>query len=274
MKYIYLYTFCLISACGQDEKAEPEESSLRDELAEWYQEAKEDVGKIPSVTDCDGLLWAGLAYGANCSLPIDEFERERGVWHRRPTHDCYDKGDSRSSISTDMFAGLFAGSYYCESIERLDDIADYGSRNDFLMGVPDKPFGEAYLSVNGRAVLGQMVGRDFGKPVWKSVKPDYAKHIQSLLILLELQTSGKATKIDRVAEPKENLKRYAKEDPDDYFISAVKHMLTDGKYDDSIRLLFDSECPSYVRGDQPDKFCKAHKAFTAKVILGELDGNP
>jgi 5-methylcytosine-specific restriction endonuclease McrA len=74
------------------------------------QKVQDKHGFIES-KECDSLLWSGLV-GTVPDIKVDimaAFDAKKGVWHRRPSKDCWPE-HSASTISRDMLLGLLA---YC-----------------------------------------------------------------------------------------------------------------------------------------------------------------
>ena len=96
------------ASCGRNEPIEPEPLPRSD-----YQQIRDRYAALsyesgwPSLNDCDAALWAGLAatgYPVDLSLAFDE-----GKPYRRPSHDCYQQGNSHSTTSNDQITGLLWG---------------------------------------------------------------------------------------------------------------------------------------------------------------------
>lgn len=278
--------------------------TLRERHATWLQELRgasaEDSG-WPSVSDCDGTLWAGLAKAAGASVVLELAEYEPGVIHRRPTP-CWTptSGDvgSKSTVSRDMMTGYLWGwwSQGAGGLPALERLADYGAANGWVMGLPkDRPFdvelGDNLKGVLCRAIQGLRgqadIRRECGSApsVYLPVAADYARHVQVLGILLQGETdhllhSGDALPADPGRHEEEppleltaiddgmlkRLHENAEAEPADALFQGALGIYT-GDYAEGVRLLGDDayQCPSYVRG--APAYCLVHKAFAAWVIL-------
>lgn len=140
MLYIlHIILFLFISCADRDNKVEYEPNKLPESLVEkkkFYCDAGRLHGESVAwnIHACDSLLHASL-WGFSCgTIPIDSFMAEPGKWHRKTTLDCLANGESKTTISKDMFRGLF---FYLLKHRRLDLVnqtIDYGKKNNWVMG--------------------------------------------------------------------------------------------------------------------------------------------
>lgn len=86
---------------------------------------------------CDALLFTSL-FDASCGGGnIGRFEGDPGKWHRNPERDCFINGQpngSASSISRDMFLGLWHSLYKSGDLANIKEIISYGEKNSWVMG--------------------------------------------------------------------------------------------------------------------------------------------
>ena len=222
-----------------------------------YEKRLSEFEGWPSRTDCDAMLWAGIAKAAGVEIDLNEARSEDGKLYRRPGKDCYKKGQSRSDFSNDMLAGYILAS-------PPDDVARYYSyleSNNFVMG--DGDIGATILKPNIRATIGRIIKRDLGTriPYLKS-KKDYVRHIQMLLIYRDGLSTGFITE-----QEYKMLKKYNR--GKDYLLSSILAKY-DGDNVESINMLLkDIPSPSYVRGDRVDRYRMAHWLLSAKISLGD-----
>lgn len=298
----------LLSGCGvfethKEKDGEPSAvESLRERHAAWLSElaavSAEDSG-WPSVSDCDSLLWAGLAKASGAKVMLELAEHSPGVLHRRPvpcwTPEAGDQG-SKSTISRDMLTGYLWGQWATGDVAALQRLADYGSANEWIMGMPwpeqasRVEMGDNLKGVLCRAIRALTNGADERKvcgsamPLYLPVFQDYERHIQTLGILLQGEVdralrAGDATAPEPDSHPEkpleltaidgEMLKRlqeHVEAYPADALFQAALARYS-GQYGEAIRLLEDDgyQAPSYVRGS--DVYPLVHKAFAASVIL-------
>ena len=208
MRYLLLVTSLMFApSCGKKHDPEDGQQSPRTEELRAAHSAKlaELAGLLdptttwPAPTDCDGLLWAGLACGVGAKVNITLAEYEPGEWHRRPPPSCWtanggDQG-SASTISGDMFQGVYRCGWALKDAGMLERMADYGEARNWVMG---QPYPEAadrvLLRPNQVGMLGQLLyaltGGEINKPyrawpaVYAPVAADYARHLQALEISL------------------------------------------------------------------------------------------
>lgn len=296
MRLALLLALCLMSCSllpGHKPKSVDEDeralaSMLRDEfdlrLAAVRQLADPATG-WPSVTDCDGTLWAGLLCAAGATeVNILEAEHFPGEIHRRPEIGCYPhdlngdgRPDSRSTISKDMVVGYVRCLWNRKDLEPLQRLADYGEESDWIMGKPESELGRVYIGVSnlpgiiGRAIDRLSEGYDRRPyrqwaPIFPPVKEDFEYHIQTQTILLEGDISGSIR-----SQALERLGDHVKAMPNDYLAHVALGIYTDNMSEAVDLLLDDPEPPSYVRGDSPEAFALVHWLFAAKKALDHLE---
>ena len=86
---------------------------------------------------CDSLLFTSLWSVACGPLDLSSYEGEPGKWYRNPARDCFVDGQpngSASTISRDMFLGLFHHLWKTKDVANTRDIISYGEKNQWVMG--------------------------------------------------------------------------------------------------------------------------------------------
>lgn len=89
---------------------------------------------------CDSLLFTSLWSVACGPLDLSSWEdtEQPGKWHRNPQRDCYlpetGPNGSASTISRDMFLGLFHHIWSTKDGANLREIKQYGEANNWIMG--------------------------------------------------------------------------------------------------------------------------------------------
>jgi hypothetical protein len=139
-----ILAFLLIGACANPGTKPPSPASyeklerLRNERLASIQEHQDEHGFIDT-EHCDSLLFSGLlAYGGG-DVSILAAERSPGEWLRRPTsyQECWENGESRSTISRDQLLGVMWATQAMEDEEALAILVpmyDYGKANNWIMG--------------------------------------------------------------------------------------------------------------------------------------------
>lgn len=251
------------ASCGRNEPIEPEPLPRSD-----YQQIRDRYAALsyesgwPSLNDCDAALWAGLAatgYPVDLSLAFDE-----GKPYRRPSHDCYQQGNSHSTTSNDQITGLLWGIWVTQDKDLFSKFLKYAEDNDYVVGEPDTAIGSVILKPNVRALIGLMSWKfGLGSTAWGSIRimylhsdVDYVRHIQILQILLYGALTGYVTSTEANL-----LCRYK----GDYLAEAACSLYNG---DTNLRGLVGREPPTYVRGKDREAFELAHKLFTIGVING------
>lgn len=202
-----LLALAMATACGH--RNDPENDQPSDRTAELRAAHATKLAELstivdpqwgwPAPADCDGLLWAGLACAAGAKVDLSAAEYSPGEWHRRPPPACWtpnggDQG-SASTVSGDMFQGVFACAWARKDAGMIERTAVYGEARNWVMG---QPYPEAadrvLLRPNQVGMLGQLLfalsGGAIDKPyrewpgLYAPVTADYARHLQALEVAL------------------------------------------------------------------------------------------
>ena len=86
---------------------------------------------------CDSLLFTSLWSVACGPLDLSSYEGEPGKWYRNPARDCFVDGQpngSASTISRDMFLGLFHHIWSTKDKANMSEIVAYGQNHNWIMG--------------------------------------------------------------------------------------------------------------------------------------------
>jgi len=235
----------LVTACG---KTKPKEPHLTDierlkAKAEFYV-AHAQLDSYGWIEGCDGLLFNSLySLGGGHADPLLARGSIPGIWYRSADHGCY-PGNSASSISRDMFAGLYLWIYHHKRLDLIEDIIDYGEQhaNDiggWVMGEGDKY--ATNIRIEGQAMAYLMRykfgGADHGKrkfPISRFQVKGYEDHLQMLSILLRSLIAGGITDLD-LAAAKDSSQRV----PRNALYSAIYHRYSDGDQTEAIKILLD-----------------------------------
>lgn len=216
-----------------------------------------------SNTDCDAVLWSGLACYAGADVHIDLAEYAPGRIERRPAPSCY-PDESGSTISRDQLTGYMACRWRKNDTAALERLADYGEDHNWIMGEPGWKVDLVFMGQNLQAILGKMIDRYPNLPItFLPLNRDFERHIQTIqLVLLGNMSSLDALQLDRV-------KQNVNYDSKDALFQAVKGRYT-GDMQEAVSLLLsdDYQCPSYVRG--AETYCTIHWLFAARVALDSL----
>lgn len=290
-----LLTIFLLTSCGA-KSVEPTTIEKNQELQSLYdskvKQAKDSWDQStgwPSKDDCDGTLWAGLAYAAGIdTVQLSLAEYSEGEIHRRPSPSCWDGEDrgSPTTVSRDMLNGYMWGMWRAGNLDALRRLARYGETHLWKMGIPLDD-GRVILTGNGIGLLGRMIKKLDGpdkiyrhiQPIFTQVDNDYEQHQLALGILLDGE-------VDQPVQPEllpvnyeypgryqgiskgsaELLQWLVDQNPDDALFQAGNATYS-GNYDKAIELLLsqDYKCPSYVRGSE--NYCLVHWLFAAKLVL-------
>lgn len=150
---LLLFLFFL-TACAKDNPPvntvtipPPIEDNLDDKAklyAELTRELEDDQGVLPQFT-CDSLLFQSFYEMATFGdLDLALYQGEPGQFFRKPSHDCFYRDEagepvsngSKTTISRDMFLGLFLWIYVNDDLQKSKDLIDFGKKQSpaFFMG--------------------------------------------------------------------------------------------------------------------------------------------
>lgn len=290
-----LVIICLIG-CGKSERTQETSGNvgpadkvavLHDSmLAKIAVEADPATG-WPSATDCDALLWSGLAVASGVQgIKLEQAEYLPGEIHRRPMPSCWNEveGDvgSKSTISQDMLTGYLWGLWRTGDLAAVQRLAAYGEAHKAALGwVMGKPYPERVGEVVMRGNLIGLVGRMLFElsggyddrsyrhdtTLYLPVEADYQKHIMVLGILLQGETRRPVVPlVDIDGQELERLRELSSAYPKDALFQAAMAIYS-GDWTKTEELLLDEgyECPSYARG--AEIYCEVHIAFAASLLL-------
>lgn len=221
------------------------------------------VNGIPSHTDCDGGVWAGVAAIGGVATHLEDFfYPAKGQSQRRTVEPCWPndrngdgKPDSASTTSNDGITAKAFGLYEQGKTQILNDLVDYGRSNDWFMGDPSNRIGEVVLKFNQQIVLQRSVGRLPKTPtIYTKVTQDFEYHIQVLNIAWEGRVEGSLSKnaLNRLDAAVDAI-------PSDYLFNAVRGCYN-GDLQPAVDLLLAGINPSsYVRaGAQAEPSAQAN----------------
>lgn len=294
MQYYALTIFFLIFGCGHITKHDAKDTKPDERMTQLetkYQEVYQSVEGLleldtgwPSNTDCDGTLWAGLSCSLGFPTKIELAEYSPGEIHRRPFKACWNEteGDvgSKSTISKDMILGYSTCLWKRKDLKAFQRLADYGEKNEFVMGKPIQLVSRVLLSGNGIGLLGRSIyvlssGTDdrYYRRVgflFPKVEQDFERHLQVQGILLQDQVDSSYDLISINGEMLDRLLENVALEPNDFLFAAALGRFT-GDQSKTLTLLLDDQtaCPTYARGDKPETYCKLLWLQAAGIVLGK-----
>lgn len=284
---IFLFA-AIVSACGSIGEKHPATPQANDQVGVlWelydrrlteYKALTAAAGGLPSVTDCDGTVWAGAAAAGGAPVNMNAFEYAPGEIHRRPqaSGECYPAGSSSTESRDDQVLYMTAA-FSAGDVGALQRLAAYGEANSWYMGEPHS-LELTYLGPNLEGILGRALvklggdGGNFAANAYSAIPiaelpglKDYQKHIEVEEILLSTAVSGQADGWELAL-----LSWLVSDVPQDPLFQAARGIYS-GDFGDAVRLLLDPETPvpTYVRGDSPDAFFRAYWLRAAKVVLNQ-----
>lgn len=200
MQAVTLISLLVINvSCRKDNRSQPTVNPLAEVQAKrdlYVSLAKEQVDEYGWLTPkCDGLLFNSLA--AYSGFPVNPLmaEKEAGLWHRHPSFSCY-PDESKSTISKDMFRGLFL--YLLQQKDRasIQRIKDYCDSHEILLGSScamgeavdeESYYGRVVFNPTQRSQINRMLGLSLTS---KTAKDDFEAHLDVLRIYTDYKIDG------------------------------------------------------------------------------------
>jgi hypothetical protein len=230
-------------------------------------EAVETRVKVPSVKEkaefyisqhkgwahdkCDSLGFTALCKlaGGCAEANVFDAEGEPGRWYRSPEKDCFDKGESRSDISKDMFAMLFPYLYATGNKEALVRIHEYGRSHMWIMGRYDgTPDGLArvFMAPAMSIFLGEMISKVRDTSAEETadipVNTGFRAHLDVISWITQGMVRGEISAIDY-----EMLRVMTEKNPRNALFQAAYHRFKDGNQSRAVEILEDTSLfPSFA----------------------------
>jgi hypothetical protein len=261
-----LLLLTLLVACSST-KHEPQATinllgdvkAKRDRYIEYAKSMQDEYGWLPS--KCDGLLFNSLA--AFSGFPVNPLmaEETSGRFRRHPDFsDCKPGSGAKSTISKDMFRGLWLWLWQQQDVDTFHRIYEYGDLNDWVMGEAEDDesfYGRVLLTPAMIFELKKMIDAlelKLTGIVWNSLeetflRDSYAAHLHILNIYAEAQINGKTDDV-------KTLKSYAEREPRNALFQALYHKFSDGDQTAAINILMDESLfPADRLPTSADNYC-------------------
>ena len=253
----------LLTSCGHGKK---DSVPTRNPIDAIIEKSEHYMSKIAEVQDaygfihsdtCDSVLFSGLINVAGAKVDLLAARDDKtGQWFRTPYKDCYSNfgasngaaRQSRSTISRDMFAGIFYSLYRSGNLVELERIRKYGQDHDWIMG--QGTLDRVYMTPNLVETLYGLLGKKYSGPpyLWLDPGKDHQRHVVALNIILRGESVGSIPK-----EALSLLKGFLAAEPNNALFSYGVHRYTDGDQSTAIGVLLNEELfPS----DMPAMRCR------------------
>lgn len=242
--------------------------------------------------DCDALLFASLsAVGHNREFDVVAAREPNDRWQRRPSMDCLSEG---STISRDMFMGLFVYAWHFKRLDIMEGIWDYGVSHGWKMGEDSNPLDTRTIFTPGlvgltASLIYHLGGADHGErhiPQIYSTDPGFVSHLTLLHLYMNGEMVGSLT--DSELHTVDKILEHMGNNP---LPQALRSKYTDGNQSTAVRLLLniwpEGRLPTGLdwstewrtqRSDSeihPGTSATPHSGgdflFVALIILGEVD---
>jgi len=186
---------------------------------------------------CDGLLFNSLAATAGMNINIMSAEEAPGRWRRHPDFStCKPFSGSKSTISRDMFRGLFIYLLKMKDTPALERIRNYGESRNWFMGEAEDPttaLGRTWFNPIIRNQLDRMID-SFSPKTMTTELGGYEAHLDVLRIYTEYLISGYLEEYEL-----DQLKKYRDTNPRNALFQAMYHAFKDGDQTNAIKILMD-----------------------------------
>ena len=276
MRFLLLISFSLLG-CGRIKPADPKSTPLAAPLQALYETnlASYTTATVanhawPSVTDCDGTVWAGTAALGAAPAWITLAEWNPGEIHRRPqaSGECYPAGSS-STVSRDDLVLYMAGAFDQKNTPALQRLNAYAAAHPAApaslgswMGEPHDP-NLTLMTPTEMTKLSRSIGESGGVDLEAPGTADYQDNIEVEEILLSTAVNGGANGWELAL-----LESLEAQYPNDALFQAAKGVYS-GDCTAAAQLLLASPTPipTYVRGDEPVLFAQAWWLRAATLVL-------
>jgi hypothetical protein len=231
------FILLFLLSCGTHKPVPVEDSSVwgkvRAKRDTYIELAKAQVDSYGWLNPpCDGLLFNSLA--AYSGFPVNPMlaEREPGLWERHPAFDCYKGGAKGSSVSRDMFRGLFIYLLSMQDRDALIRVREYGKAHGWVMGSGE--WSRTYFNPLIRNQLARMIDETEPRQEEEEDTIAYEDHLAVLGIYTEYLIYGKILDIEL-----KTLEAYAKDHPRNALFQALYHKFSDGDQSRALEVLLD-----------------------------------
>ena len=203
---------------------------------------------------CDGLLFNSLLATSGFPVNIYAAEESPGRWRRHPDFDwCRPHNGSRSTISKDMFRGLFIYLLTVGDRAAMRRIEDYGKEKGWVMGEaqdPESYWGRVVMPPSLSYQLSRMITRSPDAGVETVQKPDFEGHLEVLGIYTEALIYGAIT--DRQLS---RFRDYAREFPDNGLYQAFYARYSSGEMERAVSAgMNETWFPSWRLPEDTDRY--------------------
>lgn len=244
-----LIIILILFSCGKEEKTKPvdqnnwpETKALIESKFNSYLELSKDTqdketGWIETKHDkCDGTLFNGIyaSVGGDVDLNLARDSEKKGKFYRSPQQDCFEKKQSGSECSRDMYLGVMLWALVNNDVQTIKDIIAWGRENsatDLAWTMCDGDIARTQFRANliGTTyhILFHLGGGDNPlrktPQVWAGCE-GYECHLQALHIFIRAKAAGEIDETDLKA-----LKKLADKYPTNALFQALYARFTGGE---------------------------------------------
>lgn len=213
--------FLILVSCGSEDKKKPlepkpwpEQKALLQAKFDTYLELSKtqqdsDTQWIETKHDkCDGTLFNGIyaSVGGDVDLNLARDSEKKGKFYRSPQQDCYQKKESKSECSRDMYLGVMLWAIVNKDVQTIKDIIAWGRQNSSTDLVWTMCEGDIFRTQFRPNLIGttyhilfHLGGGDnplrFSKQSWPSCE-GFECHLQALHIFIRSKAAGEIDETD------------------------------------------------------------------------------
>lgn len=233
MKHLILVLSVIFFGCGKRGPKDPEQSAPEIKVkAELYK----SLHKGWAHDKCDSLGFTSLCKlaGGCGDANIYDAQGERGQWFRSPEKNCFDKSESDSDISKDMFVMLFPYLFSQGDHDHLSGIMDYGKAHNFIMG--RGPLSKTFMTPAMVFDLSILLGKTAEEPKKTLGKAGFEKHLDVIHYMTMAMAKGKMNALDY-----EEMRKLADDNPRNALMQALYRRYRDGNQAAALSVLLDEK---------------------------------
>jgi len=204
--------------------------------------------------DCDSLLFTGLySIVPGIEVDITAARSPSLAWYRRPTVDgsdpCYPE-HSKSSISRDMFVGLLWNIWETKNIDLANEIWQYGSNSQWVMGEgdPSRTIFTPSMQATLADIIYKLGGTDHAvtraiPQSYVTINTGFQAHLDILSVLLRSRVLGTINYPVIFGSPKplDVIKAQYNRVPSNSLFSYAYHKYFDGDYGEAIDTMLNND---------------------------------
>lgn len=235
-----------LASCGKEDKEERnvviDLTKVKAKRDVYLSKAPQDEKGFLKDEKCDQTTWTALATVGGLKADLTAVEGPEGKYFRRPSKDCFEKGESKSENSQDVYVSVLWALFAKGKTDKIEQIRKFGDDNDWVMGKGVKT--RTLLRGELRETIYALAGKDYrgedrhipDSITWATPDPTSASNRHIVAAHLALR----ADKLNRVSGAQlsfiKDLQTYDDNRP---LYKFLFHRYTDGNQQETINILLD-----------------------------------